>query len=82
MISFSFVDKTYNTTLYEFYTRDSDSYYVYKNGEYMSFYVYSRELFNNGGSDTYSYGCWSAYELLSEAISGNINGIYDIPVEE
>ncbi|WP_034442623.1 DUF4340 domain-containing protein [Butyrivibrio sp. AE2032] len=81
VFSLSFVDKSYNTTLYDFYTRDDDSFYVFKNGEYMSFYVYSRELFNDGGRDTYSYGCWTAYELLSRAISDNINGIYDMPAE-
>ena len=81
VLSLCFLDKNYVTTTYDFYTRDSDSFYVFKDGEYMNFYVYSRELFNDGGTDTYSYGCWRAYELLSEAISGNINGIYDLPKE-
>ena len=77
-LTLTFVGKNYATTVYEFYNRDSDSYYVFKNGEYMNFYVYSREIFNNGGTDTYNYGYWSAYELLSEAITENSNGIYDI----
>ena len=77
-LTLTFVGKNYATTVYEFYNRDSDSYYVFKNGEYMNFYVYSKEIFNNGGTDTYNYGYWSAYELLSEAITGNTNGIYDI----
>ena len=81
VVSFAFLDRTYVTTVYDFYTRDSDSYYVFKDGEYTGFYVYSRELFNDGGTDTYSYGCWRAYELLNEAISGNVNGIYDLPKE-
>ncbi len=81
VFTLSFIDKTYKTTVYEFYTRDSDSYYVLKDGEYTHFYVYSRELFNNGGLDTYSYGCWSAYELLSEAITNSSNGVYTIPTE-
>ena len=81
VLSLIFLDKNYVTTTYDFYTRDSDSFYVFKDGEYMNFYVYSRELFNDGGSDTYSYGCWKAYELLNEAISGNVNGIYDMPKE-
>lgn len=81
VITLSFLDKNYATTTYEFYSRSDDTYYVFKNGEYMCFYVYSREIFNDGGSDTYSYGFWKAYELLNEAISGNINGIYDIPKE-
>ena len=81
VVSFAFLDRTYVTTVYDFYTRDSDSFYVFKDGEYTGFYVYSRELFNDGGTDTYSYGCWRAYELLNEAISGNVNGIYDMPKE-
>lgn len=81
VLSLIFLDKNYAETTYDFYTRDSDSFYVFKNGEYMNFYVYSRELFNDGGSDTYSYGCWKAYELLNEAISGSVNGIYDMPKE-
>lgn len=81
VITLTFIDRNYVTTEYEFYTRDSDSYYVCKNGEYMNFYVYSREIFNDGGSDTYNYGFWKAYELLNEAISGNSNGIYDISKE-
>lgn len=80
-LTLSFLDKNYAMTTYDFYARDDDSYYVFKNGEYMYFYVYSREIFNDGGSDTYNYGFWRAYELLNEAISGNINGIYDIPKE-
>ena len=80
VITFSLIDKSYNTTTYEFFTRDTDSYYVCKNGEYTGFYVYSKEFFYDAGSDTYNYGCWSAYELLNEAITNNINGIYDIPV--
>lgn len=74
-----FIDNNYNITTYTFYSRNDDSYYAFMNGEYMGFYVYSREFFYNGGSDTYSYGCWSAYELLNEAIAKNINGIYDLP---
>ena len=78
-IRIEFIDNNYNITTYSFYTRNDDSYYVFMDGEYTGFYVYSREIFNNGGSDTYSYGCWSAYELLNEAIAKNINGIYDLP---
>ena len=81
VISFTFVDTSFNSTVYDFYTRDNNSYYVFENGVYMNFYVYSVELFNNSGADTYKYGAWSAYELLSEAITNNKNGIYDIPVE-
>ena len=81
VITLEFVDNGYQSTVYEFYTRDADSFYVYKNGEYTSFYVYANEIFYNGGLDTYSYGFWSAYELLSEAITNNSNGIYEIPTE-
>lgn len=81
VLTLTFLDKSYKATTYDFYTRDGDSYYAFKNGEYMGFYVYSKELFFDAGTDTYNYGCWSAYELLSTAISSNINGIYDIQAE-
>lgn len=77
-LSLTFIDKNYATTVYEFYPKGTDSYYVFKNGEYMNFYVYATEIFNDGGSDTYSYGYWRAYELLNQAISENSNGIYDL----
>jgi len=77
-LTLTFYDKNYATTVYEFYTRDQDSYYVVKNGEYMGFFVYASEIFNDGGSDTYNYGFWKAYELLTHAISENMNGIYDL----
>ena len=77
-ITLSFQDKNYNTTVYDFYKRDENSYYVYKDGEYMHFYVYAEEIFNDGGTDTYNYGFWKAYELLSKAITENMNGIYDL----
>ena len=80
-ISLEFVDNGFSSTVYDFYARDDDSYYVFNDGEYTGFYVYSKEIFYDGGQDTYSYGFWSAYELLSEAITGSINNIYDIPVE-
>lgn len=80
-LTLTFIGKDHASTVYEFYTRNSDSYYVYKNGEYMSFYVYSAEIFNDGGNNTYNYGYWKAYELLNEAISGSISGIYDMPGE-
>ena len=75
----------YTTTNYEkhtiaFYQRSDNSYYVVKDGEYTKFFVYSKELFNDGGTDTYNYGIWAAYELLKTAIDENVNGVYDIPV--
>ena len=82
VISFSFNDKSYNSTVFDFYQRDTDSFYVLKDGKYTGFFVYSTELFNDGGYDTYTYGCWRAYELLNEAISNSINGVYDMPEEE
>lgn len=79
VMTLTFVTNDYETTEYDFYQRDTDSYYVYVNGEYSQFYVYSRELFNDGGSDTYSYGVWPAYSMLLTAIDNSIDGIYDIP---
>lgn len=79
LCSISFISKDYNTKKIEFVERTSDSYHVFVNGEYSGFYVFDKVLFNNGGQDTYSYGVWEAYKLLNDAISNNINGVYDIP---
>lgn len=74
----------YITTQYEnhtlaFYQRTDDTYYVVKDGVYMKVFVYGKELFNDGGTDTYNYGVWVAYELLKTSIDENVNGVYDIP---
>ncbi len=61
-LSLTFIEKNYATSVYEFYRRDLDTYYVFK----------------DGGTDTYSYGYWRAYELLNQAITDNRNGIYDL----
>ena len=81
VLSLKYVTDHYQTINIDFIQRDTDSYYVMMDGEYSSFYVYSRELFKDGGTDTFSYGCWTAYELAQEAIDNAINGIYDIPEE-
>lgn len=72
----------YRTSVVEFVVRDTSSYYCFVDGEYSGFYVYAKELYNNGGEDTYSYGIVPAYELLDTAIDNNLNGIYDIKIEE
>ena len=72
-------DRNHSSVVYTFYKRNEESYYVCKNGVYTKFYVFGRELYNDGGTDTYDYGIWPAYDLLTKAITNAINGIYDIP---
>lgn len=79
VFSISYISGDYTTTVYDFYTRDNNSFFIFKNGKFTNFYVFSEEIFKNSGSDTYNYGCWAAYKLLDEAIKGAINGVYDIP---
>ena len=74
-------DHYHSAVVYEFYRRSDDSFYLKKNGEYTGFYVFKRGLYNDGGTDTYSYGIWPAYEILTKAITNGINGVYEIPVE-
>ncbi len=78
VMTITIVTKDYVTHEYAFYERNSESCYVVTDGEYSCFYVYNKELFNDGGTDTYSYGVWPAYHLLVTAIDENINGVYDI----
>lgn len=75
-------DRNHSAVVYDFYRRSDDSFYVKKNGEYTGFYVFKRELYNDGGTDTYDYGIWPAYEILTKAITNAINGVYDIPEQK
>ena len=72
-------DRNHSAVVYDFYRRNEETFYVKKNGEYTGFYVFKRELYNDGGTDTYNYGIWPAYEILTKAISEGINGVYEIP---
>ena len=75
-------DRNHSSVVYTFFKRNDDSYYVCKNGQYTKFYVYGKELYNDGGTDTYDYGLWPAYEILTKAITSQINGVYDIPAKQ
>lgn len=72
-------DRNHSAVVYAFYRRNDDSFYVTKDGKYTGFYVFKRELYNDGGQDTYVYGIWPAYEILTKAISNAMNGVYEIP---
>ena len=72
-------DRNHSAVVYDFFRRSDETFYVVKNGEYTGFYVFKRELYNDGGQDTYNYGIWPAYEILTKAITDGINGIYEIP---
>jgi len=72
-------DRNHAAIVFDFYRRSDETFYVYKNGEYTGFYVFKRELYNDGGQDTYNYGIWPAYEILTKAITEGINGVYEIP---
>lgn len=82
VLEFEFITTDHNTYTLSFVPRDNNSYYAFLNGEYSCFYVPASELFNNGGTDTYNYGAWAAYELAREAIDNAAGGIYDIPETE
>ena len=76
------VTRSHDTINIDLIPRGTDSYYVFINDDYAGYYVYSTELFADGGTDTYSYGIWGAYDLLNNAIMNSVNGIYDIPDTE
>ena len=77
--SITIFNRNHSSVVYDFYKRNDVTYYVYCNGVYTKFFVFGRELYNDGGEDTYDYGIWSAYDLLTKAITNSINGVYDIP---
>ena len=72
-------DRNHSAIVYDFYRRNEETFYVTKNGEYTGFYVFKKELYNDGGTDLYNYGIWPAYEILTKAISNSIHGVYEIP---
>ena len=82
VIEFEYITTDYQTYTLSFVQRDNNSYYAFLNGNYTCFVVPASELFNDGGSNTFNYGAWTAYELAQEAINNQIAGVYDIPVDE
>lgn len=81
-LEFEYITSDHSTYTLSFVPRDNNTYYAFLNGEYTYFYVPASELFNDGGSDTFNYGAWAAYELARSAIDNAAGGIYDIPVTE
>ncbi|MBO4636242.1 MAG: DUF4340 domain-containing protein [Clostridiales bacterium] len=80
-MTITIITKSHETVRLAFEQRGTDSYYVFIDDAYSGFYIYSDELFEDGGTDTYSYGIWAAYDLINNAIMNSVNGIYDIPSE-
>ncbi|MBP5180848.1 MAG: DUF4340 domain-containing protein [Clostridiales bacterium] len=80
-VEFEYITTGHETITLSFVPKDNNNYYVFYNGEYSSFTVARSELFNDGGTNTFNYGAWAAYELTVEAIDNSISGIYDIPEE-
>ena len=74
--------KDYVVTKISFIQRGDASYYCMINGEYSGFYVNANELFKDGEDNFYAYGIAPAYDLLTTAISDNLNGVYDLPTED
>jgi hypothetical protein len=45
---------------------------------YNGFVVSKSELYGSDGTNYQGYGIWDAYELLNNALDGQMNGKYDI----
>lgn len=78
-ISLTFCTRDYTNKTVDFVKRDDSSYYVFIDGKYTNFYVYSGEIFKHGGDNTFDYGFWTIYEITETAISEQVGGVYDIP---
>lgn len=76
-ISFLIIKRDSKTIQLDFAAADDKNYYVFVDGEYIGFQVSADQLYAANLSDP---GVWYAYELLNEALDGQINGKYDIPV--
>jgi hypothetical protein len=58
---------------------DNGSYNVFMNDIYLGFIVDESVIYGEDGTNYSGYGIWDAYELLDNALDGQLNGKYDIP---
>lgn len=61
------------------YSIIDNDYYVFINDLYLGFIVRESEIYGEDGTNYSEYGIWDAYELLNDALDGQLNGTYDIP---
>lgn len=75
-ISIRIIKNNSRVVLLEFTPADN-KYYVFINATYSGFWVSHEEIYSENLEDP---GVWFAYNLVNEALDGQINGKYDIPV--
>lgn len=56
--------------------RDENSYYAFIDGEYQGQLVTVKSIYNDGGTDLYSFGAWTMYEKTKEAMEKAEDGVY------
>ncbi|MDD4094632.1 MAG: DUF4340 domain-containing protein [Oscillospiraceae bacterium] len=76
-ISIQIVKKDNQITSIELSPAHDDLYALFLNGHYTGFLVSSDEIYSDNIAQP---GVWYAYELLNQALDGQINGKYDVPV--
>ncbi len=66
------------STIIDLAKKDENTYYAFINGSYYGFLVNRDELYKDNGTNLYDYGTWAAYERMTEALNGQVNGVYDV----
>ena len=76
-ISVRIVSKDNRVTLLEFSNGGDGHFQVYLDGTFTGFTVSTEQFYSENRTEP---GVWFAFERLNEALDGQINGKYDIPV--
>lgn len=77
-VSFKVIKKDGSSIIIDYSEKDSESYYIFIDDLYNGFVVSKSELYGSDGTNYQGYGIWDAYELLNNALDGQMNGKYDI----
>jgi len=77
-VSFKILKKDGSSIIIDYSEKDNESYFVFINDIYNGFVINKSEIYGKVGTTYPEYGIWDAYELLNDALDGQINGKYDI----
>jgi hypothetical protein len=76
-VSIRIVKKNNQVSTIELSPDHDDLYALFLDGHFTGFLVSSNEIYSDKIAEP---GVWYAYELLNQALDGQINGKYDVPV--
>lgn len=77
-VSIKILMKDGNSIIIDYSQKDQENYYLFIDNAYLGFVVNKSAIYGKEGTDYSEYGVWDAYQLLDEALDGQMNGTYDI----